>query len=116
MGGSRRPRRQRVLPGGRLAPARLTMSSSVDDLAALVCADGAQPVAPGAKGLRSLADPVVHLGDDPQRFPAAVGTGGVAGELLVGDVRVVLVGAGRLDEVDARSGVARRELGGEAGA
>lgn len=47
---------------------------------------------------------------DPQRRGAAIGPRGIAGELLVGDVRVVLVRTDRLHRVDPRARLTSREL------
>src|SRR5690606_17909900 len=47
-----------------------------------------------------VALPLLDLSDDAQWLTGAVGFGGVAGESLVGEVRVVEKGAGRLDDVD----------------
>ena len=58
-----------------------------------------------------MAEPVLDLAGDPQRLRAAVGGGDVAGEFLVGEVRVVLERAGRLDGIDAAAGFAFGELG-----
>ena len=44
--------------------------------------------------------PVIHLADHTQWLTGAVGPRGVAGEPLVGDVRVVLEGAQGLHDVD----------------
>src|SRR4051794_17398344 len=64
--------------------------------------------------LRVVPLPAVHLADDAQRRAGAVGLGGVAGEALVGHVRVVLERAQRLDDVDASPlpgpGQRRRQL------
>src|SRR5262245_17116803 len=96
-------------PGSLRGPsscAGFLIPGSVDDLAAFVVADRRQPIAPRPERLGRLARPVGHLADDPERPRAAVGPGGVAGELLVGHVRVVLEGSRRLDGVHARSTVA----------
>src|SRR5689334_20020711 len=47
-----------------------------------------------------MADPVLDLAGDPQRLHRAVGSGDVAGELLVGEVGVVVERSGRLDDIN----------------
>ena len=61
--------------------------------------------------LGRVALPADDLGDDSQRLAGAVGPGDVAGELLVGEVGVVLERTGRLDEVDAPAVRAEGQLG-----
>ena len=54
--------------------------------------------------------PFGDLADDPERVAGTVGTGRVAGEALVGEVGVVLEGAGRLDDVDPLAPLPLRQL------
>src|SRR4029453_3554277 len=47
-----------------------------------------------------MADPVLDLAGYAQRIAAAVGGGDVAGEFLVRQIWIVLIRAGRLDDID----------------
>lgn len=87
---------------------------SVDDLAAAVGVYGGQPVSPHLESLGCQSCPVRDLADDPERRPGAVRPRGIARELLVGDVGIVLELPGRFHLVDARGAVAGGKFGGEA--
>ena len=63
-------------------------------------AQGGEAVLHGLQLFGRMALPVGDLADDSQGIAAAVGGGAVAGEFPVGEVGVVLVGAGRFDDVD----------------
>src|SRR3954469_22515350 len=83
----------------------------VDDLTLAKCG---QALAPVLERLGGESGPVRHFAHDTQRMGAAVRAGWVAGELPVGDVRIVLEPAQRLHFEYTRKG-ARRELGRELG-
>src|SRR5699024_12019914 len=74
--------------------------ASVDDLFAVVFGDRCQPLPPQLQIRRAQSLPVADLADHAQRLGAALRTGRVAWELLVGDIRVVLELGGGLDLVD----------------
>ena len=57
-----------------------------------------------------VALPLLDLADDPERLARAVRFGRIAGEFLVGQVRVVDDLAGRLDDVDPPAPVADGQL------
>lgn len=80
--------------------ARSPGAGSVDDLAAVFRGEGGEAVTPLLQSLRGEAHPVGDLLDHAEGCGAAVGAGRVAGELLVGDVGVVFVGPGGIDEVN----------------
>src|SRR3954452_4356609 len=61
-------------------------AASVDDLAPLVGTEGSQALLPRGERLGRQPGPFGDLADDPERGATAVRPGGVAGELLVGDV------------------------------
>src|SRR4051794_37448302 len=71
--------------------------------------DDVQPLLPQQRqviqhplqNLRVVTLPAVHLADDAKRMAGAVGLRGVAGESLVGHVRVVLEGTLGLHDIDA---------------
>ena len=50
-----------------------------------------------------MANPILDLANNAQRIAASVGRGDVAGEFLVGEVRVVLERARWLDDVNSAS-------------
>jgi hypothetical protein len=77
----------------------------------ILAAQLGQPVTHRPDLLGGVPEPVVELADDPDRLARAERPGGVAGQLLVGDVGIVLDLAERLDDVDPRSAVARCHLG-----
>src|SRR5688500_1083704 len=58
-----------------------------------------------------MTHPVDELTNDPQRFATAEGLRWIPGELLVGQVRVVLERAGWLNDVDAPATLADSEFG-----
>src|SRR5580765_6778953 len=58
-----------------------------------------------------MTDPVEELANDAQRLAAAKGLRWIPGELLVGDIGVVLELAHRLDDVDASPALTGGELG-----
>ena len=60
-----------------------------------------QVVPHGLEHLGGMAVPVLDLADDPQRLAGPIRLGGVAGEALVGQVGVVLEGAGGFNDVDS---------------
>ena len=58
-----------------------------------------------------MALPFRDLSQDAQRCARAIGLGGIAGEFLVGQVRIVDEFAGGLDKIDPLSRLAGREFG-----
>src|SRR5437899_951584 len=93
--------------------------SSIDDCATLECEQHRQPLPPGLQLFGCQSRPLGDLADDPQWSATAVGPSGVAGELLVGHVRVVFKRPGWLHYVHPRRRVAlcefRSDLGCETG-
>src|SRR5689334_9085615 len=66
------------------------LGRSVDDRASFVVADAGRAIAPALQGFRCEPGPVRDLAHDPQRIPTSIRPRRVAGELLVGDVGIVL--------------------------
>src|SRR5690606_18287656 len=106
--------REARLQPDRRRPRRGTGGSSsgrsIDDLGAAFGFHSGEEVLHLFEALRGVALPFGDLADDSQRRARAVGLGRVAGEFLVGQVRVVEELAGRLDDVDALPPLALREL------
>ena len=74
-----------------------------------------EAVTHGLNLLGGMTNPVGQLMKDAQGSEAPVREGRVAGEPLVGDVGVVLIVAGRFDDVGARPAVADRQFGAPGG-
>ncbi len=70
-----------------------------------------QVVLHGLELLGRVSLPIGDFADDPERIAGAVRLRRIARELLVGQVGIVLERAGRLDDVDPPSPLARRQLG-----
>src|SRR5664280_1806052 len=70
-----------------------------------------ETVAHGLQLLGRVAIPVHQLTDDLDGPPSAVGPRGIARELLVRHVGVVLQGTQRLHDVDPAPSVSERQLG-----
>lgn len=85
---------------------RLRERRSVDDLVEPVSAQRGQPITPFLKGLGCQSRPVKDLFDNDKRCTAAIRAGRIAGELLVGDIGVVLEFPGRFDAIHPRLPVA----------
>ena len=66
--------------------------------------------------LRGMAFPLFHCSDNPEWIVRAIGPGWISGESLVRQIRIVLKGSGRLDDVDVATTVVPRQRYGEFGA
>src|SRR3954468_16438163 len=86
-------------------------SGSVLDVCRTLALQGGEPVAHSLHPLRRVTDPVDDLAHNPQRLAAAERVRRIPGELLVGDVGVVLELALWLDDVDTAATLAGSELG-----
>src|SRR4051812_44979603 len=86
-------------------------TGSVLDVCGTLTLQDGEPVPHSLHPLRRVTDPVGDLAHDPQRLAAAERVRRVPGELLVGDVGVVLELALRLDHVDTPATLAGSKLG-----
>src|SRR3954454_16573741 len=93
----------------------LRAGASVDDLAALTRKKYCQPLPPGLQRVWCQPCPFSQLADHPEGLTTAVRTCGIAGELLVGDVGVILKRPRRLNGVHTRCGITLREICGDLG-